>query len=292
MKPFVEFPDKSSGDVNFTRPKYLRFKEGSPVLVRILDESAHSVEKHWIQKANASLLCIGELCPLCLHNDELRREFPDSYKKSKGFYNRSRRYLVNILDRTPVIKDPETGEEYYAVKGKFPTTTSDGERCLVGIDPEPSNTIKILERGRELFEQLAMIHSETVDLSIDPTTGNEVVKGGITSFDIKLSTKGAGKDMTIMAMPMTQFNDDVTSIIEKNNLDRYVLSSVGMQLTADEMIDVTKGVSITDIFAKRKAEAETEVAEEVQGSLADVSDRVKAIFGDDIEGVEGAETEE
>jgi hypothetical protein len=225
---------------------------------------------------------LGENCPICLKNESLKHEFPDSFRKQKGYIGRNRRYLVNVLDKTPVLKDQETGVEYYAYKGKFPTVSSDGEKSLVDLKPEPSNTIKILERGRELFEQLASIHNETSISEIDPTSGDELVSGGLTSFDIKLVTMGAGKDMVITVMPILQSNDDVGPILKERELKTHVLSTVGILLSPNEMVDLTRGVSLKDIFSKRRAEEDVADAKnEVQGSLADVQATIEALYGDD-----------
>lgn len=283
-RPFVEFPERKDADFTpFVRPKYLRFVEGSPLLVRILDKTAYSVDKHWIQKVNTSVICLGEQCPICKHNEELRAESPNTFRRSKGYIGINRRYLVNVLDRTPVLKDVETGIEYYASKGKFPTLDSSGEKSLVGLEPEPSNTIKILERGRELFEQLSMIHNETIKL--DAGEGGEPVEsGGLTSFDVKLVTMGRGKDTVITVMPMLTNNDDVESVLTEKELEPHILSTVGILLSPDEMVDLTRGISLKDIFAKRRAEEEiSDVTAEVQGTLADVSDRIKALYGDDLD---------
>jgi hypothetical protein len=278
-RPFVEFPERRGEEFTpFVRPKYLRFVEGSPLIVRILDKTAYSVDKHWIQKVNTSVICLGEQCPICKHNEELRAESPNTFRRSKGYIGINRRYMVNVLDRTPVLKDTETGIEYYASKGKFPTIDSSGEKSLVGLEPESSNTIKILERGRELFEQLSMIHNETIKVEDDVETG------GLTSFDVKLVTMGRGKDTVITVMPMLTSDDNVESILEKEGLEPHILSTVGILLSPDEMVDLTRGISLKDIFAKRRAEEEiAETSAEVQGTLADVSDRVKALYGDDVE---------
>lgn len=279
--PFVEFPEGTGQDfVSFERPKYLRFVEGTPLIVRILDKVAYGANKHWIKRANASVLCLGEACPICKNNELLREQQSDSFKKAKGYIGISRRYLVNVLDRTPVLKDSETDVEYYPSKGRFPTVDPSGEKSLVGLNPEPSNTIKVLERGKELFEQLKMIHNETLNISMD-ADGQEVIEGGLTSFDIKLITMGSGKEMAISVMPLLLNNDDVNPILDASGLEPHILSSLGIELTPDEMIDLTHGVSLKDIFAKRRAESEiTDVTNEVQGSLADVSERVSMLYGD------------
>ncbi len=278
MSSFVEFPTFDNDFVDFDRPKYLRFREGFPTTVRILDNSAHRVRKHWINKARTSLLCLGETCPICASNDKIRGENPKNFRNIKGYIPVQYRYMVNVLDRTMVVIDPETGEEYYAQKGQFPLISSDNERSLAGIDPQPSNTIKILERGKTLFENFLAIHNET---SESDGEGN-LVSGGLTAFDLKLLTLGAGVDMTISVMPILQNDDDVAAILEENELTPHDLSTVGIQLTSDEIEQVAyAGTSLSDIFSARKADEEAETTPEMAETLADVSESVTKLFDDE-----------
>lgn len=272
-KPFADFPERRDRTADFNRPVFLRLREGTPVTIRILDSHAEKVLKHWINSSKTSVLCLGEECPICQQNEIIRRENPKTFQKIKGYIPVQRRWMVNVLDRTPVIKDEQTGEEYYSVKGKFPTVTSDGDRSLVNIQPVPSNTIKILERGQTLFELLAVIHADSVE-----EHGEEA--GGITKFDVKLVPAGNGTDMVISAIPQSK-NDDIAPILEQNNLTPYVLSAVGIELTPDEVTNVVRGVSIRDIFAARRAKDESDSDKELKSSFSDLSDKVATLFGED-----------
>ncbi len=280
--PFVEFPEFGKDFVDFDRPVYLRFKEGYPTTVRIIDNNAHRVRKHWINRQKVSILCIEDACPICEQNDKIRGESPKNFRSVKGYIPVQYRYLVNVLDRTPVVIDPETEEEYQANQGQFPLITADAERSLAGIDPSPSNTVKILERGKTLFENFLAIHKETGEFDAE---GN-LESGGLTSFDIKLVTLGAGKDMAISVIPMLQNSDDVNPILKENELVPHILSAVGLLLTSDEIEQVAfAGVSLADIFAERNAESETESDSSMTETLADVSETVESLFADDVESV-------
>lgn len=283
MSSFVEFPTFDNDFVDFERPKYLRFREGFPTVVRILDKNAHRVRKHWINKARTSLLCLGERCPICASNDKIRGENPKNFRNIKGYIPVQYRYMVNVLDRTMVIIDPETEEEYYAQKGQFPLISSDNDRSLAGLEPQPSNTIKILERGKTLFENFLAIHNETSEMDDE----GELASGGLTTFDLKLLTLGAGVDMTISVMPLLQNDDDVAAILEENDITLHVLSTVGIQLTPDEMEQVAfAGTTLSDIFSARKADEEAETTEEMAETLADVSESVADLFDDESVAVE------
>jgi hypothetical protein len=282
-KPFVEFPEFSTDFEDFDRPVYLRFKEGYPTVVRILDTNAHRVRKHWINKQKISVMCLGDTCPICENNDSIRGENPKNFRQVKGYIPVQYRYMVNVLDRTPAVIDDDSGEEYYAQQGTFPLVTADGERSLAGVEPQPSNTIKILERGKTLFENFLAIHKETGEFDGE---GN-LESGGLTTFDIKLVTLGAGKDMAISVIPLITNDDDVHTILEENELSTHVLTDVGLFLTADEVSQVAfSGVSLSDIFSARNADSEAESTEEMTETLADVSASVETMFADDVEEVE------
>jgi hypothetical protein len=160
------------------------------------------------------------------------------------------------------VIDPETGDEYYAVKGQFPPVSTDGARSLAKVEPVPSNTIKVFERGRALFEQLLALHQETGEFDDD----ENLVKGGITTFDIKLVTMGEGRDKVISPIALMQNADDVTLILKEKELEPHVLSTLGLLFTPEELEQVAYGgASISDIFVERRAVRDAEVNQELLG---------------------------
>jgi len=261
MSKFVEFPERGDFET-FDRPKYLRFDEGVPTIIRILDNQAHHVRKHWLNKHRSSVLCLGKNCPICLNNAKIRAENPKNFRNVRGYIPIQNRYVVNVLDRTSVVVDPETADEYYAVKGQFPPVSTDGARSLAKVEPVPSNTIKVFERGRALFEQLLALHQETGEFDDDES----LVKGGITTFDIKLVTMGEGRDKVISPIALMQNADDVTPILKEKELEPHVLSTLGLLFTPEELEQVAYGgTSISDIFVERRAVREAEVSQELLG---------------------------
>ncbi len=282
MPKFVEFP-KTEEFQTFERPKYLTFVEGKPSIVRILDVQAYHKKVHWINRQRISVLCLGDVCPICANNAKIRKENPKNFRNVKGYLPYQNRYMINVLDRTPVKIDEETSEEYQSFKGEFPSVTSDGNRSLANVQEVPSNTIKILERGRTLFEQLLALHMETGEFDDE----ENLTSGGLSSFDIKFVTMGEGRDKVVSPIPITPNNDDVAPILEENDLHKHVLSTVGLQLSPAEMDQVAyANVPLSDIFAQRRAEDTTDSESEVR-TLSDASEAVKALFkegeGDEVE---------
>lgn len=276
MSKFVSFPAKGDFEA-YDRPKYLRFDEGVPTIIRILDKQAHHVRKHWLNRHRTSVLCLGETCPICMNDAKIRAENPKNFRQIREYTGIQNRYVVNVLDRTLVVVDPETADEYYATQGNFPPVSTDGNRSLAKIEPVPSNSIKVFERGRALFEQLLALHQETGEFDDD----EELVSGGITTFDIKLVTMGEGRDKVISPIALMQNNDDVSPILEEKELEPHVLSTLGLLFTPEELEQIAfGGSSISDIFTGRRANQEAEVSQEI---LGDARGQVADLFKNDSE---------
>ena len=277
MSKFVEFPERADFEV-FDRPKYLKFLEGYPSVVRILDNHAQHLRKHWINRLHTSILCLGgDTCPICINNAGIRSENPKNFRNIRGYIPIQNRYVVNVLDRTPVVIDPEdeNKQEYPSKHGDFPTINSDGTKSLVGLEPQPSNTIKLLERGRTLFEQFLALHQETGEFDDD----ENLISGGITSFDMKLVTMGEGREKVVSPIALMQNNDDVVPTLDELELAPHVLSALGLLLTPEEVERVaTGGASLGDIFSKRRSDDESEVNQEV---LADAESKVADLFSEE-----------
>jgi len=266
---FSNFPDYATDNKDFRPIRYLRIKDGYPVTIRIIDNKSFYVAKHYVPAQRMSILCLGEQCPICQRNAEIRAKHGRQARNQPGFFNIQHRNMVNVLDRTLVVVDDETGDEYYAYKGTFPTTTRDGERSLVGVEPRPSNTIKILERGRSLFDDINVLHNEFLD------------EGGITAIDLKIIANGSGPDMSVSIVPKPKRNEPVDDLLANTDDERYALETVSVQLSPDEMLDFAyEGISLRDIFARRRADDQSAVDREIQGSLADVEEKIDNLFND------------
>lgn len=258
-KSFFDAPDVEY-NTDFERPQYLRVSPESPKTVRILDDGPEHLEKHWINSQNISILCLGERCPICTNNQKLWDEFG---RGAKGVIPVQNRFVVNVLDRTMVKVDPETGDEYAKVGGEFPSVTKDGERSLVEVEPTISNKVKLLEKGKRLFDQLEAVHKEMF-----------YENGPVTGYDVKILVAGKGLDTTYNVIPLLNRTDDVSELVEEQG--KYVLSTQGIELEPREVEELLRGVSLSDIFSARSAEEE---ALENPEQVADAEESVGALFG-------------
>lgn len=170
---------------------YVKFVEKEKIVLRILDDKAKQVWKHWIGEANGGkgmmAVCPNtpalKVCPVDLALAGLAKDDPKVLeRKAKG------RYMINVLDRTPVTVCNNC------------STVTPGKACKsCGADIKknefvPLNKVKILEGGPRLFrETLKGIESLQM----------EEFEKEITEYDITFATQGSGRDRKISAIPQT-----------------------------------------------------------------------------------------
>lgn len=226
----------------FTQSKKIQYLSltGPVHTLRILDTEAHMSYSHYI---NGVLInCLGSDCPVCAENQKIYTEYPDNYKDIRGYYPRTRRFSVNVLDKTPVKICPKCG-----------TDNGDVSKCgacselLTGVELTPSNKVKILSRGVTLFEQLNVLDNAIMDES-----GNQL---HLTDFDIRLIVSGSGLQKTVTPLPLSNDRAPVPDTLEK-----YDTKTLGITLSPDEITDLIRGISLRDIFAARKAGVQTDVS--------------------------------
>ncbi len=266
---YSKFPTYEYEQSDYPKVKYLRFQEGIPSIVRVISAESLYVAKHYLKNIRTSILCLEDQCPICDKNKTLREQHGRNASKQPDYINIQNRNIVNVLDLTSVIVDDETGNEYPAFKGTFPTVTQDGQRSLADVLPRPSNTIKVLERGKRLFEQFDVYHNEYAHL------------GGIRGLNLKFVTLGAGTKMTISVVPLPEQSTPLDELFDALDADARIepeLATLGIQLVPDEVLQAVSGVSLRDIFAARKLEDTNSVDATLQGDLADVEGAVSDLF--------------
>jgi hypothetical protein len=269
MSSFVNIPE--SNEKEYKATEYVKLTSGVPVRMRILDEKAYHTTKHFIPNQKVSVLCLGdEHCPICQTNARLFKENPElSPRQIKGIIPRQNRYMVNVLNRT-MVKTTSVGTIVYPVHGQFPTNDPDTGELLVNISATPLNRVQVLERGPTLFSQLNVINDSVTDENGNPK--------GIWTFDIVITSSGTGRKTTTNVIPYPDQNDVIPGTKEELDEKKYVLSSLGLQVTANEMRQLLNGVSLKDVFASRKASNESELTSDEGEISEDVVDKVNKIL--------------
>lgn len=248
---FADIPENEYKD--FEPIRWVKIEPNIPVRLRVLDHKAYHAVKHYLPQQKISILCLGEeVCPICINNQKLVDANPEmKHNQIKGILARQNRYLVNVLNRT-LVKRNGLGEVIYPqADGQFPKYDANTGEDVSKIEPEPLDQVEVLERGPTLFSQLNVIHESVRD----PKTQEPL---GIWNYDIQVSATGSGRKMVTTVVPLAQFNEPV----EVDAESMYVLETVPIQLAPDEIHELLKGTSLSDIFAARRAEDEEAVTAE------------------------------
>lgn len=253
-------PEFKGGD--FKKVEYIELTPGAHT-IRILNDKALDVDTHYLGRV--SVRCLGEDCPICANNKAIISNFPKDFSKQPGYNKRTERHYVNVLDKTPAKVCPNCGKEHKDVSMLF---------CTCGTQlpqhASPLNKVKLLAKGRTLFEHLETIHNTMLDAEGTPI--------GVNNFDITIVVSGSGRDVTYTPIPNPAANAAVPDEVkaEMYDLDKAIIS-----LEASEMLDLQRGTSLKDIFSARRASEKQVVTEPVVNdeTLKSVQAEVNALFG-------------
>lgn len=254
--PFTPIETKPA----FTKKKleFLKLLQGNTV-IRILDEDYVAVESHYINRV--SIACLGEDCPICRNNSRIIMENPENFRDIGGYSPRSTRYFLNVMDKTMGRICPSCGE---AITQEVATCKCGA--LITGVEKKPINKVKILSKGKQLFEQLIALENTIVD-----NNGNRL---GLTNFDITISVVGTGKTATCTPI----FTGAVGVAVPVAEEDKFDLTKAIARLSAEEIRDLQSGVSLMDIFKARSLAGEKDKTSPSSESLAGAIDSVSKLF--------------
>jgi len=210
---------------------------------RILEESARKFSAHYVNRT--TIQCLGEDCPVCELNQLVisKKPNPKIYRQDPGFSPIMQRFAVNVLDKTLIKKCPNCNAE-----NSF--NNPNCAKCnafITGVAPEPSNTVKILQKGVKLFEQLNSLNDAVLNVRGD--------KIGLTNFDINLIVTGSGTQTTYTAIPsvspQVMNGDEIPPEVAPEPL--FDLDKAVLKLERDEILSLKSGVNVRDILIARSA---------------------------------------
>lgn len=222
--------------------KYLKIVTGVPSVIQIMDDHPVLVGKHWTFDGTGrkiGLRCPGQdVCPICQRNAQI------GYNKEDPHYIAlQRRYRLNVLDLTPVIKCPECGAAY-AATGDTSRLVCDNDSCgaqLGSVQSEPLKAVKILERGRRLMEQFNALEAVPHQFTGKPESLN--------TYPIMLVATGSGREMVITAIPQAMSDENLDSYEKFDLLGDLVL-------TPEEIKYILDGGAYNDVLSARRAETQ------------------------------------
>ncbi len=262
--PFANIKQPKQYDSNFKRIEFIELAPGMNV-IRILDSEAYDIDVHYVGKTNVK--CLGDDCPVCKNNKKIILENPDDFRSIKGYSPRRQIFIVNVLDRSPVKTCPNEacGTDVKAINGIFPTQCPKCGGLITAQKAHPLNRVKILSKGKQLFSQL-----ETLSLAMHDERGNQLE---LTSYDIALSVSGTNKKESPSPIPYINSNDVIT-IDPASLFDR---TRAVVELTAEEIMELQRGVSVRDIFTARRSESES--ATDLDQATKEDVDKIKDAIG-------------
>lgn len=226
---------------------YVKFSPFYRTVVRLLQDNARTVWKHYVPQANKggglSAVCPNivpglNACPIEQKYSDLPKDDPE-----RRANNARKRFIINVLDRTPHTTCPHCsaltpGKTGADRKGKF-CINCDGD--LKGTDFAPLNKLKILEQGPKLFYQFNTI--EKLQL--------EEIEKPISGYDITITSEGVGRDRVLTAMPGAdkELEKDAMLDDEGNEQTLYDLELLAEPTASEAILLMLQGASIDQIRA-------------------------------------------
>jgi hypothetical protein len=230
---------ESKNNTQFKKVSFLRLTPGNHV-IRFIEntEDASVIYSHFVL-GKYSITCLGDNCPICDNNRKIIAENQENFRDVKGYYPKTKHYVINVLDRSKAKICPKCSEENKATGKVFPVNCTSCGEMLLEVTAVQVNKVKLLTLGVTLAGQLNSIEKAVLDVD-----GEEI---GIRNFDIVLSVEGSNRQKTVTPIPAPQ-NRDVVSIGKEALEDK---SKAMLVLGREEILSLLKGVSLKDIYSAR-----------------------------------------
>ncbi len=256
----MEVKFNKNTESKYKRTEFMQLAQGANT-IRILQPQVKTKPTHYFEHAKASVLCLGDECPICANNRKLFMQFDREAPKQPGFNRINYRFFINVLDKTPAKICTKCSKEYKDIRN---TICSCGE--VLPAQAVPLNKVKVLSRGLELRDDLGSISKAILRPDGTPID--------ITSYDVMLMVNGTGRG-SITPVPRTDASEPTPEGLELFDLDKAVI-----EFNASELLDLHSGHSLKDIFAARKNKKDEFVPETAvsQETIDQVNDAVNKLF--------------
>jgi hypothetical protein len=242
---FVETYDYSSTRKR-TSDSYVKFSPDHRIVLRMLNNKAKLVWKHWIPEANGgkgmmancpNTTAQASACPIERSIKGLAKDDP-KYQERRA----KKRYIVNVLDRTPYTVCPSCSENTPKAK----QCQSCGAALKANLDYAPLNRVKLLESGPMLFVQgLA---------AMEKAWQEDYPEAEITDYDITFTTNGTGRDRRIAPMPQvpSELEADALNDPETGEAQKlFDLELLAEPSSVEEIELMLQGATLEEINAVR-----------------------------------------
>lgn len=242
--PFVETFDYTATRKR-TSDSYVKFSPDHRVILRMLDNQAKLVWKHWIPEANAGRGMMAN-CPNTASTREcpIEKSLAGLAKDDPKVQERraKKRYVVNVLDRTPHTICPSCNEN--TPKGK--NCSNCAAALKSSLDYAPLNVIKLLESGPQLFA--------TTLNAVEKMQKEDFPDNEITDYDITFTTMGTGRERKISATPQAPSDIEADALLDRESGEeqkRFDLDLLSEPSSVEEVEAMLTGATIEDLNAIR-----------------------------------------
>lgn len=215
---------------------YLKLLAGDRV-IRILDMEEKSYWRYWIN-VNVGGRMSGRSIVVAMDNP-IKRMMESIGKDAPSFRKVEKRMLLNVLDRTPIVRWGD-GTTIYADANNVFVHPETGKPML---NPAviANNRVMILDFGANIMDQLIHWHNRIVNRA------DMSEKLPIWRFDLRISTIGSGKDVKRIITP--DFDQEVLPS-ELASLPRYDLDKLARIMPNDAVQKILDGVDYNEVVTE------------------------------------------
>jgi hypothetical protein len=247
---FFDTKPEGSEFRKFDRTEFLSLTPGQHFVRIVGVPKMHRT--HYLARASTTFKCLGDDCPVCKNNKQIILEYPEKFREQKGWNPSLRRHYINVIDQTPVKVCPNCGKESKRGMNNLFSPACECGTFITGVVETVSGKLKVLNVSETNAELI-----NAYDSSILTPNGEKL---GVNNFDIVFIVTGAGQQKKITPSPLPSNNAKV----EYDETKLYNLDRVVIEVTADEIVELLRGISLRDIFAARNKQEFTPVAEDVE----------------------------
>jgi|GEM_PF-2273490 len=223
----------------FDAVSYFSAKFPGIYVIRLFEKFT-PLDVHFLPKQRVSVLCLGADCPVCARNNILFHEYGSEAVLNSDFIARQRRYVANIVDRTPSVVCPACGESVYKFlyKANMPCP-----QCGAAIPPQAETVVldkvRLASFSKTFVEQLKVIATSVYD-----NNGN---LKPITDFDIKIISAIVNGKTQLSPFPSDSVSEPPA--IAPNAV--FPHEKIAIKFSKEELLSVMHGAHYRDVLKAR-----------------------------------------
>lgn len=258
----IEEKRERTQNPKFRRTEFLELVDGGERTIRILDKMETKHYTHYM--GWAYIKCLGDECPICQNNRKILYEHPTDYRDVKGWNARRDRYYINVLDRTKSKVCPKCDT----------VSVAEADLCsacgTVLGEAKPLDKVVVLSGSAKLFEDLKVLSRTIKDENEE--------RVDIRAYDWLMLTRG--KKQEKVTTPSPRYFPSKAGLIDLHEgQELFDLENAVVTLTPEEMLEVSNGTSLKDVFAMRRTlkkadaidrELSGKVREDLKASLDEI----------------------